>query len=57
MDEVRTFVASLALDVRSGRIRVVQPRLLAQPPMPGGSTMWTEDTEVQQVIQEMSRQK
>jgi len=51
IDKVRAFVASLVPGVRAGRIRVIQPEH-PQPPVSGGSTMWTEDPEVHQIAQE-----
>ena len=49
MKEVRKFLAGLAPDVKSGRIRVIQPKH-PQPPT-AGQSMWTESTEAHQVVQ------
>ena len=49
MHEVRRFLKSLAPDVHSGRIRVIQP---THPQPPGAPCAWTESAEAHQVVQE-----
>jgi hypothetical protein len=47
--EVRRFLADLAPDVKTGRIRVIHPKH-PQPPTAGVS-MWTDSSELHQVVQ------
>jgi hypothetical protein len=54
MGEVRRFLGSLRPDVRSGRIRVIQPPH-PQPPT-SGPTMWTDSAEVHAVVQRLGAQ-
>ena len=49
MDEVERFLESLRPDVKSGRVRVIQPEH-PQPPTTG-KTVWTESADVHSVIQ------
>jgi hypothetical protein len=49
MNEVRKFMESLRPDVKSGRIRVIQPAH-PQPPT-HDATMWTESADVHQMVQ------
>jgi hypothetical protein len=52
MDEVRRFFASLAPDVHAGRIRVIQPKHPQPHPKPSEPTVWTEDSDAHEVVQQ-----
>jgi hypothetical protein len=55
MPKVQRFLLSLSADVKSGRIRVIQPKH-PQPPT-SGPTMWTDSAEMHGTIQDFHVKK